>query len=168
MASNRKQPKSANFPKTTGELCINVYPHTTAHHELDVVTSMSFSNVARTPSAGEHRSQSSATFVKSPDIPHPGCKISSSQSAMSMLPKSPLLAADRGNNPLKSTSAAGSNMSIRGPSAGKVRRGRFESPLYHSMPQDTSPVAICLDAADAMLSGGNTVLLLLTPAAAGR
>jgi len=140
-------------------------PPTTVHHDFDVVT-LTFSNVARTPSAGEHRLQSSAMLIKSLDIPHTGCRKSSSHSDISTLLKSLLLAADLGNSPLKSTSSFGSNMSIRGPS-GKVRGCRLASLLHHSM---LSPDSIGLDAAaaDVMFSGINSALVLETPPAAGR
>jgi len=39
------------------------FAHISVHHDFDVVTSISFSNVFRTPSAGEQRSQSSAKFI---------------------------------------------------------------------------------------------------------
>jgi len=135
------------------------------HHDLDVVTSMTFSNVARTPLAEEHRSQSAVMFRKSVDMLHPGCRISSIQSVISTLPKS-LQPLDVGSSPAKSTSSAGSNMSIRGPSA-VVRGGRLESPLYHSMLFATSPSSTCcLDvSAAAKLPCGIMALVLETPAA---
>jgi len=138
------------------------------HHDLDVVTSMTFSNVARTPLVEEHISQSAVKFRKSVDMLHPGCSTSSSQSVMSTLPKS-LQPLDVGRSPVRSTSSAGSNMSIRGPSA-VVRGVRLGSPLYHSMLLATSPSdTCCLDvSADATLPCGIIALVLVTPAAFGK
>lgn len=139
------------------------------HHDLDVVTSMTFSNVARTPLVEEHISQSAVKFRKSADMLHPGCSISSSQSVMSILPKSvePL---DVGRSPARSTSSAGSNMSIRGPSAIVRGGGRLESPLYHSMLLATSPSDTCWwdVSAAATLPCGIVALVLETPAAFGK
>jgi len=96
-------------------------------------------------------------------MPHPGCRISSSQSVMSTLAKS-LPGVDLGSSPLKSTSSVGSNMSIRGPS-GVVRSGR--SPLYHSMLSETSPAGLAA-ADDANVSRGRAAVVLETAAAFGR
>ena len=125
---------------------------------------MSFSNVARTPSAVEQRSQSSGKFMKSPDSPHPGCSMSSSQSVMSILLKSPP-ADDLGSRPPKSTSSVGSKMSTRDTSA-LVSGGRLESPLYHSMLSEISPADNGFDAAtDA--TAGKTAHVLEMPAEFG-
>jgi len=142
----------------------------TADHESDVVTSMSFSNDARTPSAGEQRSQSSVRFTKSADVPHPGCKMPSSKSDTSILYKSlTALLADFGGSPLKSTRPVESNMSIRCPCPSNgVPDGRLQSPLCHSILSDTSTEDASFGAGAELCDGNMTGVLEMPVLSFGR